>query len=220
MKTKRVNVFKSVLAADERYALSIREEMSKREILVLNLIGSPGAGKTALLEETLKRKRFRSVVIEGDIATARDAERIAVCGVPVVQINTRGGCHLEANLVVKALNTISLENVDVIFIENVGNLVCPAEFDLGEDFKVAVCSSAEGADKPLKYPHLFHECGAVVLTKKDLFPHVRFDRELFWSDVESLNAKASRFEVDNLSGDGIEAWIDQVEKWLTLKRRS
>ena len=135
MKTKRVNVFKSILAADERYAFSIREEMSQKEILVLNLIGSPGAGKTTLLEETLKRSRFSSVVIEGDIATARDAERIAKCGVPVVQINARGGCHLEANLVSKALETMSLENVDVIFIENVGNLVCPAEFDSWRGFQ-------------------------------------------------------------------------------------
>jgi hydrogenase nickel incorporation protein HypB len=220
MTTKRVSIFKSVLAADEQYAHSIRKEMSEREILVLNLIGSPGAGKTSLLEETLRRCRFNSAVVEGDIATARDAERIASCGVPVVQINTRGGCHLEANLVSKALKTLSLEKVEVVFIENVGNLVCPAEFDLGEDYKVAVCSSAEGADKPLKYPHLFHECGAVVLTKKDLFPHVRFDRDLFWSDVDSLNSKAAKFEVDNLSGEGIDGWVDQVGKWLNLKRRS
>jgi len=220
MTTKRVSVFKSVLAADEQYAQTIRKEMVEREILVLNLIGSPGAGKTSLLEETLKRCRFRSAVVEGDIATARDAERIASCGVPVIQINTRGGCHLEANLVLKAMRSLPLENVDVVFIENVGNLVCPAEFDLGEDYKVAVCSSAEGSDKPLKYPHLFHECGAVVLTKKDLFPHVRFDRDLFWSDVQGLNGKASRFEVNNLSGEGIEGWIEQVEKWLSLKRRS
>lgn len=220
MTTKRVSIFKPVLAADEQYANAIRMEMAERKVLVLNLIGSPGAGKTTLLEETLKRSRLRSAVIEGDIATARDAERIAMCGVPVVQINTRGGCHLEANLVLKALKTLSLENVDVVFIENVGNLVCPAEFDLGEDYKVAVCSSAEGSDKPLKYPHLFHECGAVVLTKKDLVPYVRFDRDLFWSDVESLNAQAAKFEVDNLCGEGIDSWVDQVEKWLNLKRRS
>jgi hydrogenase nickel incorporation protein HypB len=218
MATKKVNVFRSVMAADEQFARSIRKEMSERGILVLNLIGSPGAGKTTLLEETLKRCGFKSAVIEGDIATARDAERIASCGVPVVQINTRGGCHLEANLVLKALKEISLENVDVVFIENVGNLVCPAEFDLGEDYKVAVCSAAEGADKPLKYPHLFHECGAVVLTKKDLFPYVRFDRELFWRDVESLNGKAVRMEVNSLMGEGIEEWIKQVERWLSLKR--
>jgi len=220
MTTRRVSVLKSVMAADETYARYLREEMSRRAILLLNLIGSPGAGKTTLLEETLKRCGFRSAVIEGDVATARDAERIAACGVPVVQINTRGGCHLEANLVSKALETIPLEGLDVLFIENVGNLVCPSEFDLGEDYKVAVCSTAEGADKPLKYPHLFHLCGAVVLTKKDLVPYVRFDRDLFWKDVESLNGRVSRIEVDSLSGEGIEDWIRQVEQWLCKKRGS
>ena len=149
MTTRRVSILKSVMAADEVFARSLRDEMARRNILLLNLIGSPGAGKTTLLEETFKRCSFRSAVIEGDVATARDAERIAVCGVPVVQINTRGGCHLEANLVSKALETIPLEGLDVLFIENVGNLVCPSEFDLGEDYKVAICSTAEGADKPL-----------------------------------------------------------------------
>lgn len=218
MTTKRISLIQSVMAADERFASRIRSMMAERGILLLNLIGSPGAGKTTLLEETLKRSRFRAAVIEGDVATARDAERIASCGVPVIQINTRGGCHLEANLVLRAIENLELEKVDVLFIENVGNLVCPAEFDLGEDLKIAVCSMAEGADKPLKYPHLFHTCGAVVLTKKDLFPYIRFDRDLFWKDVETLNARAEKFEVDNLSGDGIAAWLDRVETWLRQKR--
>ncbi|MFA0889062.1 MAG: hydrogenase nickel incorporation protein HypB [Synergistales bacterium] len=219
MATKRVSVFKSVLAADEQFALRIRREMDERGVLVLNLIGSPGAGKTSLLEGSLRRCRFRAAVVEGDIATARDAERIASCGVPVVQINTKGGCHLEANLVSKALGAFELDKIDVIFIENVGNLVCPAEFDLGEDCKVAVCSTAEGADKPLKYPHLFHECKAVVLTKKDLSPYVRFDRELFWGDVEALNGKVVKIEVDNLTGEGIDTWLEWVEECLEQKRR-
>ncbi len=219
MTTKKVSVLKSVLAADAHYAEAIRKEMAEKGTLVLNLIGSPGAGKTTLLEETLRRNRFRSAVVEGDIATARDAERIGVFGIPVVQINTRGGCHLEANLVSRALEAMSLDGIEVIFIENVGNLVCPAEFDLGEDYKVAVCSTTEGSDKPLKYPHLFHECGAVVLTKKDLAPHVRFDQQLFWRDVESLNPKAAKIEVDSLSGEGIDDWVKQVEKWLSLKQK-
>lgn len=218
MPTKRISLIQSVMSADERYASRIRSMMSENRILLLNLIGSPGAGKTTLLEETLKRCRFRAAVIEGDVATARDAERIAACGVPVIQINTRGGCHLEANLVFRAIESLELSKVDVLFIENVGNLVCPAEFDLGEDLKIAVCSMAEGADKPLKYPHLFHTCGAVILTKKDLYPYIHFDRELFWKDVEALNAKAEKFEIDNLSGDGIEAWLDRVETWLIRKR--
>jgi len=220
MATKRVSLIQSVMAADERYAARIRSVMSEKGILLLNLIGSPGAGKTTLLEETLKRCRFSAAVIEGDIATARDADRIAACGVPVIQINTKGGCHLEANLVLRAVESLELDKLDVLFIENVGNLVCPAEFDLGEDLKIAVCSTAEGADKPLKYPHLFHTCSAVVLTKKDLLPYIRFDRELFWKDVESLNGKAAKFEIDNLSGEGIDSWLNTVETWLKRKRET
>jgi hydrogenase nickel incorporation protein HypB len=214
---KRVEIRQSVMAADERHARAIRKEMERRSIVMLNLIGSPGAGKTTLLEATLREAPFRCAVIEGDVATSRDAERIAAVGAPVVQINTKGGCHLEAHLVAKALEKLPLDEIDVLFVENVGNLVCPAEFDLGEDGKVAVSSVPEGADKPLKYPHLFHQALAVVLTKADLKPHVTFDADLFWSDVKGLNPKAPRLEVAATRGEGVAQWIALLEKWRRRK---
>lgn len=215
---RRIAIQRSVMAADEKIAEKIRKDFSKRGVLMLNLIGSPGSGKTALLEGTLKDPVFRSVVLEGDVATSRDAERIARTGTPVVQINTRGGCHLEANLVEKALGDLEMEGVDVVFVENVGNLVCPAEFDLGEDHKVALCSVPEGPDKPLKYPHLFMKAEAVLLTKVDLLEHLDFDRNLFWKDVKELNPRAERLEVSALRGYGMAEWISVVERWIRAKR--
>ena len=216
--SRRIAIQRSVMAADEKIAEKIRKDFSKKGILMLNLIGSPGSGKTALLEWTLKDPLFRSVVLEGDVATSRDAKRIARTGTPVVQINTRGGCHLEANLVEKALDGLEMNGVDVVFVENVGNLVCPAEFDLGEDHKVALCSVPEGPDKPLKYPHLFMQAEAVLLTKVDLLEHLDFDRVLFWKDVKSLNPRAERLEVSALRGDGMADWVSLVQGWLRAKR--
>ncbi len=221
-----VNIRRSVFEEDRRNAEAVREELGRRGVLLVNLIGSPGAGKTTLLEATLRKnterpetRRFRCAVIEGDVATSRDAERIAALGVPSVQINTEGGCHLEAHLVRKALGALPLGEVDLLFVENVGNLVCPAEFDLGEDFKVAVSSVPEGDDKPLKYPHLFHLVRAVILTKTDLAPYVRFSPERFWGDVENLNPSARRFLVDSFQGDGLEEWLSGLDEWLEEKRR-
>ncbi|HHV52278.1 MAG: hydrogenase nickel incorporation protein HypB [Synergistota bacterium] len=212
-----VEIRRSVMEADEEIAHRLREMLDRRGVLMLNLIGSPGSGKTTLLERSLIDPPFRSAVIEGDVETTRDLDRIKAVGVPVVQINTHGGCHLEANLVEKALERLP-EGVDVIFIENVGNLVCPAEFYLGEDHKVAICSVAEGGDKPLKYPSLFHQASAVVLTKVDLKPYVPFDEATFWDDVDKLNPKAARLEVSAIKGEGISKWIDLVEGWLCAKR--
>jgi len=216
---RKISVRKSVFAADERYALKIRELLGDRGILMLNIIGSPGAGKTTLLENTIKKLPFKVAVIEGDVATSRDAERIAKAGAPAIQINTQGGCHLEAHLVWKALQDMPLKDLDIIFVENVGNLVCPAEFDLGEDHKVAVCSVPEGPDKPLKYPHLFYRAGAVLLTKVDFLEHFNFDRELFWGDVKRLNPHALQVEVASPQGRGIGEWIEIIDKWLVEKRR-
>ena len=145
-------------------------------------------------------------VIEGDLATDRDAERLARLGVPVVQINTKGGCPLEANVVEKAMESLPLDTLDVLFIENVGHLVCPAEFDRGADFNVAVRSAPEGADNPLKYPYLFTSAKAVLLTKTDLLPHLSFDMEMFAEDTRKLNPAAPVFHVDSLWGAGIDQW--------------
>ncbi len=217
--TRRMELRQSVYARDERVAGEIRREMASRGVLLLNLIGSPGAGKTTLLEHTLGHTSLRCAVVEGDVATDRDAARIAARKVPVVQINTQGGCHLEAHLVRRGLEALPLDEVDLVVVENVGNLVCPAEFDLGEDAKVAVSSTAEGDDKPLKYPSLFVQARAVVLTKMDLLPHVPFSRERFWGDVALLGGEKERFEVASLRGEGMGAWITALERWVAEKRR-
>lgn len=215
---KLVDVRKSVMAADEEHASFIRSLMRQKGILMINMIGSPGSGKTTLLEKLLPQLDLRCAVIEGDVATSRDAERIAATGTPVVQINTQGGCHLEAHLVRKALREIPIDDIDVLFIENVGNLVCPAEFDLGESFKMAISSVPEGDDKPLKYPSLFHKAKAVLLTKIDVLPFIRFDKSAFWSDVEKLNPKAARFELAVLEGKGLDEVSVSIKTWLSEVR--
>ena len=215
---KLVDVRKSVMAADEEHASFIRSLMRQKGILMINMIGSPGSGKTTLLEKLLPQLDLRCAVIEGDVATSKDAERIAATGTPVVQINTQGGCHLEAHLVRKALREIPIDDIDVLFIENVGNLVCPAEFDLGESFKMAISSVPEGDDKPLKYPSLFHKAKAVLLTKIDVLPFIKFDKSAFWSDVEKLNPKAARFELAVLEGKGLDEVSVSIKTWLSEVR--
>jgi len=209
----------SVMAADEKHALSIRKNFKRKGILFINMIGSPGCGKTTLLEETAKLGKLHMAVIEGDIETSRDADRLAALGVNTYQINTHGGCHLEAHVVERVIGEMPLDNVDVLFVENVGNLVCPAEFDLGEDFKVAVLSTPEGADKPLKYPMLFANALAIVLTKTDLLPYVRFDMQMFKEDISSINPLIPVFEIDLISGNGMNSWLDFITKKLEEKRQ-
>jgi len=206
-----ITIQQSVMAEDEKFAASIRDRNARMGLLMVNIIGSPGSGKTTLLEKTALQAGLSMAVIEGDLATDRDAERMARIGVPVVQINTRGGCHLEANVIEKAMESLPLDTLDVLFVENVGNLVCPAEFDLGEDFKVAVLSAPEGADKPLKYPYLFTSARVVLLTKIDLLPHLSFDMEMFTTDVKKLNPEAALFHLDSLSGDGVGSWLEFIK---------
>jgi hydrogenase nickel incorporation protein HypB len=212
------------MAEDEKYARRVRDSLRDKKILAVNIIGSPGCGKTTLLEQTAKKAGFSFAVIEGDLETSRDAERMAAVNVEALQINTKGACHLEAHVVEKAI--LSLESgkcradrpLDVVFIENIGNLVCPAEFDLGEDFKAAVSSTPEGADKPLKYPMLFVSAGVVLLTKTDLLPYVSFDVEMFRRDVRSLNPKCPIIEIDLMSGDGIGEWLSIISARIEEKR--
>ena len=218
MARRKIDIQQAVMAADLGYAQKIRSRMAELGILMVNLIGSPGAGKTALLERTLRGIDLKCAVIEGDVATDRDAARIRATGVPCVQINTNGGCHLEANWIDNTLDELPLEGLDILFIENVGNLVCPAEFDLGEDYKVAISSVPEGPDKPLKYPLLFTEAAATVLTKVDLIPYVDFEEVLYWDDVTRLNPRGRRLRVSSTTGEGLEFWIRLLCEWHTKKR--
>lgn len=188
--------------------------------LVVNLIGSPGCGKTILLEKTLSalREEFCMAVIEGDIYTTKDAQRIEACGAPVVQVNTAGGCHLSAEIIAKAAADLELDKMDILFIENVGNLVCPAEFDLGEDCKAAVLSIVEGDDKPAKYPLLFQEAGVVLLNKCDLSPYTNFNLESALADIRGLNTSAPVIQLAAVKGDGLGAWFDWLRISVAKKR--
>lgn len=170
----QVEVKTNVLAKNDAIASSLQQVFKEKNIFVFNLMGSPGAGKTSLLEATLQDlvKDYKLAVIEGDLFTSKDAERIHALGVPVIQINTVGGCHLDANMIQDAITDLDLDELDMIIIENVGNLVCPAEFDIGEAMKVTVLSVTEGEDKPLKYPLIFKESKAILLNKIDLLPYV------------------------------------------------
>jgi len=208
-----IKVLRNVLEANDQLAARIREKLAQHRITTINLISAPGAGKTSLLEKTIAtlQGRYRMGVLEGDIATTRDAERVGKLGVPVVQLLTGGACHLEAPLVERGLSELDLTALDLLFIENVGNIACPAEFDLGETAKVGILSVTEGHDKPGKYPLLFHEVRALVLNKVDLLPHTDFNREEFLRDFRKLNARAPVFEVSCRTGEGLAAWVHWLE---------
>ena len=210
-----VQVMTNVLEKNDAIANSLKELFAKHNIYVFNLMGSPGAGKTSLLEATLKElsQDYNIAVIEGDLFTSQDAERIHALGVPVLQINTVGGCHLDAQMIEKALEELDLDALDLIIIENVGNLVCPAEFDIGEHAKVTVLSFTEGEDKPLKYPLIFKEAKAVLLNKIDLLPYVPFNMEKALTDIRNLNPTGDVFEVSCLKKDGLAPWT----AWLRAR---
>lgn len=199
---------KNILGANDEIAAHNREHFAERGVVVMNLMGSPGSGKTTLLEQTLARLvgKLRVAVIEGDLFTAKDAERIDRLGVDVIQINTAGGCHLDAAMIQKACATLNLDALDLLIIENVGNLVCPAEFDIGENFKVVVLSITEGDDKPLKYPLIFKESAAAVLNKIDLLPFTNFNVQSAREDLSTLHPTIKIFETSCTRGTGLDDW--------------
>ncbi|MFH0916276.1 MAG: hydrogenase nickel incorporation protein HypB [bacterium] len=208
-----IKVLQNILEVNDQAAAEIRRGLAAEGVTAVNVISAPGAGKTSLLERVipLLGTRLRVAVLEGDIATTRDAERIDRLGVPVVQLLTGGGCHLEATLVGKGLAELPLADLDLVFIENVGNIACPAEFDLGEAAKIGLLSVTEGHDKPAKYPLLFHEVGALVLNKVDLLPYTDFDLDLFERDFRGLNAHAPVFLVSCRTGEGIAAFVSWLQ---------
>ncbi|MHB8171679.1 MAG: hydrogenase nickel incorporation protein HypB [Thermincolia bacterium] len=207
-----VTIKTNVLGNNDLLAAQNKETFEQAGITAINIMGSPGAGKTTLLERTLERlkNRLRVGVIEGDIYTAKDAERIEAHGVPVYQINTGGSCHLDAQMIQKVLPHFNLTQLDLMIIENVGNLVCPVEFSLGEEHKVAVLSIIEGDDKPLKYPLIFKESTAVVLNKMDLLDFCDVNLANMKRDIFSINPEIKIFEVSSRQQTGLEQWVE----WL------
>lgn len=211
----KINVVKNVLDANNRIAMENRALFDKKNIFVINLMSSPGAGKTTLVEETIKalKGRFSIAVIEGDIQDTYDADRIAKFDIPVVQINTGGACHIDGNMIRETFPDFNLDEIDFIINENVGNLVCPAEFSIGENIKVMILSTPEGADKPMKYPLMFKESIALIINKTDLMPYVNFDMEKAVKDAMSINPDLNIFKVSCKTGDGLDKWFS----WLTLQ---
>lgn len=208
----KIPIVQKVLEANERIAEQNRRLFKSMNVLVINLMSGPGAGKTTLLERTIERLRdqYRFGVIEGDIQSTRDAEKIASTGVPVVQINTGGACHLDGNMVRDAVERFDLGALDVLMVENVGNLVCPAEFDVGEDFKVMLLSVPEGDDKPLKYPLIFHESSLLLINKMDLIPYVECSIERIREESSKINPHLEIIEISCKTGEGLDHWF----RWL------
>jgi hydrogenase nickel incorporation protein HypB len=211
--TETISLEQKVLAKNDLIAEQNRQWLAARNILAFNLTSSPGAGKTTLLERTIRELgRNRPVaVIEGDQETMLDAERIQATGARVVQVNTGAGCHLDAAMVHRALETLDPEPGSLLFIENVGNLVCPALFDLGEHSKVVIISVTEGTDKPLKYPHMFAAAGLVIINKIDLVPYVDFDLDLCTLYARRVNPDVQTLPVSATKGDGIETWYAWID---------
>ncbi len=209
----KVTIAQQILAANDAIAAEIRQALAARGIRALNVMSAPGAGKTTLLERTIERLRGRlSIgVVEGDIETSADAERIEAAGAQeTVQINTRGACHLEAHMIRDALAQIDLSRVNLLFIENIGNLVCPATWELGEEARVVITSTTEGDEKPAKYPQMFAVAQALVINKLDLLPYVDYDIEKVKRQALAINPRLRIFEVSCRTGDGLDAWCD----WL------
>jgi hydrogenase nickel incorporation protein HypB len=210
-----LDLSRPILEKNDALAAENRRRLADADVFVVDLMASPGAGKTSTILATIAalRDRYRIAVIEGDIASKVDAEKVKAHGIPAVQINTGGACHLESRMISRALDALPLDDLDLIIIENVGNLVCPTEFDLGENAKIMILSVPEGDDKPLKYPQIFAISQAVILNKYDTLPVFDFDEDAFRSAVGRLNGAAPIFTIAATKGDGVEAWAE----WLAAR---
>lgn len=221
MSPERVEVKEKVLSANDQVAAVTRERLSGRGIFTVNLISSPGSGKTTLLERTVDALKddVRLAVVAGDVQTRNDADRLIRHGIPVEAIETGGGCHLDARQVAKAIESISLSELDLLFVENVGNLVCPSSFDLGESMKVVLMSVTEGEDKPLKYPAAFRRALALVVTKVDLVPHLDFALDTAIENARSINPELEVFTTSSITGEGLEAWTGWLTDQVAARKR-
>lgn len=214
-----IEVIENIMQYNKDEAEINRQLFNKNKILVINLLSAPGAGKTSLIMETINRigQEIRIGVIEGDISSTHDAQKIKKLISPVVQINTGGTCHLNASMVAHALKKMDLAKIDILFIENVGNLICPVGFDLGEDCKIALSSVSEGDDKPVKYPKIFIKSELVLLNKIDMLDYSDFNYDFFSSEIKKLNNPIEILKLSCKSGDGFEAWIAWLKKHLQDK---
>ncbi|MHB1653115.1 MAG: hydrogenase nickel incorporation protein HypB [Desulfitobacteriaceae bacterium] len=219
--TIKIELGTPLLARNEEIAEEIRYLCEENQIYLINIMSSPGAGKTTLLEKALKylQARLKVAVIEGDIATTRDADRISAHGVVAVQLNTNGACHLDARMVYQAIQKLDLANLNLILIENIGNLVCPAEFNLGEDLRVVLLSTAEGNDKVVKYPVMFRDSQILVLNKKDLLPYTDFSIEELERDIQTINPNMEIFYVSARLDEGVEDWANRLVQIVEVARR-
>ena len=215
----RIAVVKNILDANSRIAKENRKLFDNHGLTVINLMSSPGAGKTTLLEQIGKhfKNQLKIGVIEGDIQTTLDAERVAAAGLAAVQIETDGACHLDANMIQNALENLDLDSLNLLVVENVGNLVCPAEFNVGEDHKVMMLSVTEGDDKPYKYPLMFKESRVLLISKVDLLPHLRCDIEKIKEAARSINPDLIIFEISSYTGQGLDDWHNWIREQTAAK---
>ena len=213
-----IKVLQNILNANDQIAEKNRQLLDDNQVFVINIMSSPGAGKTSLILETIRRLKgkIRVGVIEGDISSSVDAETVGKEGVAVIQINTGGGCHLDANMVQNALSNLPLKDIDLLIIENVGNLICPANFALGDHRRVIISSIPEGHDKPIKYPVMFHDADIVLLNKTDLLPYVNFDLETFTQAVQGIKKELAIVPLSCTTGEGIDQWLAWLEKQMGI----
>ncbi len=221
MSAIRVPIVEKILNANDKMAALTRGKLDENKVLALNLMASPGAGKTSFILETIKRIKdsYRLGVIEGDTAPVTiDSDKISAAGMPAVQINTGGGCHLEASMVSDGIDQLPLSDLDLIIVENVGNLVCPAAWDIGTHRNVLIASIPEGDDKPYKYPNIYRGLQVLIINKTDLLPYIDFDMDYFRKGVELLNPGLITFTVSCKTGDGMDAWIDWVKEEIRIQK--
>jgi len=211
-------VLKDILSANDQIAVENRELLDGNKVFAVNVMSSPGSGKTSTILQTIKglKDKVKIAVIEGDVSSSIDAEKISKEGITALQINTGGECHLDANMLNRAIKNLPLEQIDLLFIENVGNLICTAEFQLGMHKNLVISSTAEGDDKPLKYPLMFTVADVVLINKMDLQPYIDFDVEAYKKAVVALNQRAEIFEISCTTGQGIDAWLAWLKKQMGI----